>query len=149
MQAQTTQGHQQAPGTILSDVCAVPNVLGPEDWLAEAVRGHCVTICLSKREILERTNLAHRVHLQHLPPTGRLCPATLPTNLTIQGLTTDINLLGGVNYFLGGVLFSSFRCFVYATETLTYSGTHIFIPHMLSFCLYPKKPTNERPHTCL
>jgi hypothetical protein len=70
------------------------------------------------------------------PPTGRLCTATLPTNVTIQGPTTDTTLLCGVYYSLGGVLFSIFRCFVHATGTLMYSGTHRFKPDMLAFCLY-------------
>jgi hypothetical protein len=87
-------------------------------------------------------------YLQHLLPTGRLCTATLPTlptSVTMQGLTTDIALTGGVYHFLGGVLFSIFRCFVHATGTLMCNDTHRFIPYMLAFCLYPKSRQTKNP----
>jgi hypothetical protein len=84
-------------------------------------------------------------YLQHLLPPGRLYTATLPTHVTIQGLTTDITLMGGVYHVLGGVLFSIFRCFVHATETLMYNGAHRFIPYMLAFCLHPKNRQTKNP----
>jgi hypothetical protein len=48
---------------------------------------------------------------------------------------------------LGGVNLTVFRCFVHSTETLMCNGTHMFIPCMLAFCLYPKKRQTKNPHT--
>jgi hypothetical protein len=87
-------------------------------------------------------------HLHHPLLPGQLCTAPPTTNnVVIRGLTTDLTILGRVQYFIGR---GTLDCFPdglhipHSTETLTYAYTHTLVLDMLAF--HSALKTDNRKH---
>jgi hypothetical protein len=92
-------------------------------------------------------------YLQHLLPTGRLCTATLPTlptSVTMQGLTTDITLTGGVYHFFWEGYSFLFSDVLYTLQEPQCVMTRTDSYHTCLLFVYTLKTDKRKtPHTCL